>query len=85
MYFRYSGFPLCRFPDIVKPYGRARKKQKRKMQETQKKRDKQEMQARRAHSPEHIKAAMVAGFHLFPSRTEKLSPPAPMVLRQAGE
>ena len=24
-------------------------------------------------------------FHLFPFRTEKLSPPAPMVLRIAGE
>ena len=31
-------------------------------------------------------AAIAAGFHLFPSRTEKLSPPAPMVLhRNAGE
>ena len=31
-------------------------------------------------------AAMAAGPHLFPSRTEKLSPPAPMVLRtSAGE
>ena len=28
----------------------------------------------------YIKVAIVAGFHLFPSRTEKLSPPAPMVL-----
>ena len=25
---------------------------------------------------------MAAGFHLFPFRTEKLSPPAPMVLRK---
>ena len=29
----------------------------------------------------HNQAAMAAGTHLFPSRTEKLSPPAPMVLR----
>ena len=29
-----------------------------------------------------IKAVMAAGFHLFPFRTEKLSPPAPMVLRK---
>ena len=29
----------------------------------------------------HNQAAMAAGPHLFPSRTEKLSPPAPMVLR----
>ena len=30
--------------------------------------------------------AIAAGFHLFPSRTEKLSPCAPMVLlRNAGE
>ena len=29
---------------------------------------------------------IAAGFHLFPFRTEKLSPPAPMVLRcDAGE
>jgi hypothetical protein len=27
---------------------------------------------------------MAAGRHLFPSRTEKLSPPAPMVLQQCG-
>ena len=27
---------------------------------------------------------MVAGFHLFPFRTEKLSPPAPMVLHTRG-
>ena len=33
-----------------------------------------------------IQAAMAAGFHLFPFRTEKLSPPAPMVLQcNAGE
>ena len=40
-----------------------------------------------SHSPlkeggRHNQAAMAAGPHLFPSRTEKLSPPAPMVLRQ---
>ena len=29
-----------------------------------------------------FKAVMAAGFHLFPFRTEKLSPPAPMVLRK---
>ena len=29
-----------------------------------------------------IKVAMVPGFHLFPFRTEKLSPAAPMVLPQ---
>ena len=29
-----------------------------------------------------IQVAIVAGFHLFPFRTEKLSPPAPMVLRK---
>ncbi len=30
--------------------------------------------------------AIAVGFHLFPSRTEKLSPRAPMVLRRnAGE
>ena len=28
--------------------------------------------------------AIVAGFHLFPFRTEKLSPPAPMVLHTRG-
>ena len=27
---------------------------------------------------------IVAGFHLFPFRTEKLSPPAPMVLHTRG-
>ena len=27
-----------------------------------------------------IQVVIVAGFHLFPFRTEKLSPPAPMVL-----
>ena len=31
-----------------------------------------------------IQVAMVAGFHLFPFRTEKLSPPAPMVLHTRG-
>ena len=29
-----------------------------------------------------IKAAIARGIHLFPSRTEKLSPAAPMVLRK---
>ena len=29
-----------------------------------------------------IKVAIVPGFHLFPFRTEKLSPAAPMVLRR---
>jgi hypothetical protein len=28
-----------------------------------------------------IRVTMAAGIHLFPFRTEKLSPPAPMVLR----
>ena len=33
-----------------------------------------------------ILVVIAAGFHLFPFRTEKLSPPAPMVLRcDAGE
>ena len=32
----------------------------------------------------HIKVVIVAGFHLFPFRTEKLSPPAPMVLHTGG-
>ena len=31
-----------------------------------------------------IKVAIVPGFHLFPFRTEKLSPAAPMVLRNSG-
>ena len=31
-----------------------------------------------------IKVAIVPGFHLFPFRTEKLSPSAPMVLRNSG-
>ena len=31
-----------------------------------------------------IKVAIVPGFHLFPFRTEKLSPAAPMVLRDSG-
>ena len=31
-----------------------------------------------------IQAATAAGFHLFPSRTEQLSPRAPMVLRHSG-
>ena len=35
---------------------------------------------------EYYQVAIAAGFHLFPSRTEKLSPRAPMVLlRNAGE
>jgi hypothetical protein len=29
--------------------------------------------------------AIASGFHLFPFRTEKLSPTAPMVLRKVGE
>ena len=39
------------------------------------------------HSPcTGIEVAIVAGFHLFPFRTEQLSPPAPMVLQcNAGE
>ena len=36
----------------------------------------------RAHRPP-FRAATAAGLHLFPSRTEQLSPPAPMVLRPA--
>ena len=32
-----------------------------------------------------IMVVIVSGFHLFPFRTEKLSPSAPMVLRIAGE
>ena len=31
-----------------------------------------------------FQVAMAAGFHLFPFRTEKLSPPAPMVLHTRG-
>ena len=31
-----------------------------------------------------IQVVIVAGFHLFPFRTEKLSPPAPMVLHTRG-
>ena len=31
-----------------------------------------------------IKVTTAAGFHLFPFRTEQLSPPAPMVLRNSG-
>ena len=31
-----------------------------------------------------FQVAIVAGFHLFPFRTEKLSPPAPMVLHTRG-
>ena len=34
--------------------------------------------------PDHIKAVIAAGSHLFPSRTEKLSPLAPMVLHTRG-
>ena len=33
---------------------------------------------------ERIQVVIVAGFHLFPFRTEKLSPPAPMVLHTRG-
>ena len=33
---------------------------------------------------DHIKAVIAAGSHLFPSRTEKLSPLAPMVLHTRG-
>ncbi len=32
-----------------------------------------------------LKVTIAAGFHLFPFRTEKLSPPAPMVLLIVGE
>ena len=35
-------------------------------------------------STEVIQVVIVAGFHLFPFRTEKLSPPAPMVLHTRG-
>ena len=36
--------------------------------------------------PYDIQVVIAAGSHLFPSRTEKLSPPAPMVLQcNAGE
>ena len=31
-----------------------------------------------------FQVVIVAGFHLFPFRTEKLSPPAPMVLHTRG-
>ena len=34
--------------------------------------------------PYVIQVAIVTGFHLFPFRTEKLSPPAPMVLHTRG-
>ena len=37
----------------------------------------------RAHRPP-FRAATAAGLHLFPSRTEQLSPPAPMVLPATG-
>ena len=33
---------------------------------------------------EDIKVVMALGFHLYPSRTEKLSPITPMVLRNSG-
>ena len=33
---------------------------------------------------ERFKVAIAMGFHLFPFRTEKLSPLAPMVLRKSG-
>ena len=32
----------------------------------------------------YIKVVMALGFHLYPSRTEKLSPITPMVLRNSG-
>ena len=32
----------------------------------------------------HIQVVIVSGFHLFPFRTEKLSPSAPMVLHTRG-
>ena len=35
-------------------------------------------------NPKVIQVVIVAGFHLFPFRTEKLSPPAPMVLHTRG-
>ena len=35
-------------------------------------------------APRHIQAVIAAGSHLFPSRTEKLSPLAPMVLHTRG-
>ena len=34
---------------------------------------------------EDIQVVMAAGFHLYPFRTEKLSPLAPMVLQIVGE
>ena len=34
---------------------------------------------------EDLKVTIATGFHLFPFRTEQLSPPAPMVLQTAGE
>ena len=34
--------------------------------------------------PEGLMVAIATGFHLFPFRTEKLSPLAPMVLRKSG-
>ena len=39
----------------------------------------------RNHHVYDIMVVIVSGFHLFPFRTEKLSPSAPMVLRIAGE
>ena len=33
----------------------------------------------------NLKVTIAAGFHLFPFRTEKLSPSAPMVLLIVGE
>ena len=40
----------------------------------------------RERRPGDIQVVIAAGFHLFPFRTEKLSPPAPMVLQcNAGE
>ena len=43
-----------------------------------------EMSKRQHHAPRHIQAVIAAGSHLFPSRTEKLSPLAPMVLHTRG-
>ena len=42
------------------------------------------MSKRQHHAPRHIQAVIAAGSHLFPSRTEKLSPLAPMVLHTRG-
>ena len=46
----------------------------------------QTLQTQLQDTEDKIQAATAPGFHLFPSRTEKLSPAAPMVLhRNAGE